>query len=387
VSLFGDGRVLVGAAHELLALLPSGRIDPSFGEGGYARYVGPNAEGAAVTTVAVDPRGRPIVLGSAAVGQAPEGFEPFIERFTAAGTLDREFGEGSGYLASGLGLPPPAYGESPQASLEQVSFASLGHIVLRGRSRIGTRLLRFTELPTEVEESFLARLGESGQLDTSFADGGLFLGLTNASRWAVAPGGSMVVSSPSAQANSILRLSEGGVPDEGFGAGGYFSNPAGTTRDSLLVDSMDRTIAYSYVQGVRHRLPNGLLIRRLLSDGSRDPSFGTGGAIRVRISRFDRADLALDDHDRILMAVSLKERGEFGEPNGLALVRLRTDGRVDRSFGHDGMIRVPFPEKPDSSVEMEGIDVRGDQVAISATYCPRLGNCRPSVALVDLGSG
>jgi hypothetical protein len=97
------------------------------------------------------------------------------------------------------------------------------------------------------------------------------------------------------------------------------------------------------------------------------------------------AELTLDDQGRILMAVSLKHRGVLGEPTGLAVVRLSADGRLDRSFGHEGMIRIPYPDEAHVWVYSEGFDVRGDQAAIGASYCPRHGGCQPSVTMVDLG--
>ena len=79
--------------------------------------------------------------------------------------------------------------------------------------------------------------------------------------------------------------------------------------------------------------------------------------------------------------VSLKSRGFVSEGKNLALLRLKDDGEIDRSFGRRGMVRIPFPGGSNRSVYLEGMDVRGGQAAVSATYC---GACRPAVALVDL---
>lgn len=90
-ALLGDGRVLVGGEDGLVALLPSGRLDPGFGKGGYARFVQPPTGVAEASTVAVDRRGRPVVVGSLSVEPKGAGLltepavRPFIERFTAAG--------------------------------------------------------------------------------------------------------------------------------------------------------------------------------------------------------------------------------------------------------------------------------------------------------------
>jgi hypothetical protein len=183
---------------------------------------------------------------------------------------------------------------------------------------------------------------------------------------------------------SLLRLAEDGRPEPRFGKGGRAPFPPGVESSPLLVDSRGRTIVEHYLQGVEHRKPNGIAISRLRPDGSLDRSFGDDGVERFRLRRFYTADLALDDRDRILMAISLKEPREIGEPNDLALMRLGRDGKPDKSFGQGGLLRIPFPQ-PHRFIYMEGFNVRGAQAAIGATNCG--ANCEPIVALVDLGTG
>ncbi|MDX6653826.1 MAG: hypothetical protein QOH18_527, partial [Solirubrobacterales bacterium] len=174
-----------------------------------------------------------------------------------------------------------------------------------------------------------------------------------------------------------------------FGKVGHAPLPPGVDSSPLLVDSRGRTIVEHYLQGVEHRKPNGIAISRLRPDGSLDRGFGDDGVERIRLRRFYTADPALDDRDRILMAISLKEPGEVGEPNDLALIRLRRDGKPEKSFGHDGLLRIPFPTQTHRFIYMEGFDVRGEQAAIGATNCGANcgANCEPIVALVDLGAG
>jgi uncharacterized delta-60 repeat protein len=392
VALLGDGRVLVGGESALVALLPSGRIDSGFGKKGYARIKEPPNGSVEPSTVAVDRRDRPVEVGSLFVEPKGEGLltepslEPFIERFTPAGKVDRGFGGGDGYVVSDLGLPASADGEPPESFLTSVAFDAASRLVVGGQSRIDVSSGEGGI--SQVRKAFLARLDASGELDRSFASGGIFSpsGTERIVTWELGPGSKVSVATSKENVRSILRLGEDGVPEGRFGNDGHAPNPFGSEYASLLVDPRERTIAYTYVEGVEHRLPNGILLRRLRPDGSLDRGFGKGGIATVRIPRFYTAALALDPRGRILLAVSLKERGPVGESNELALVRLRTDGEVDKSFGHDGMIRIPFPGKPNPAVYLEGIDVRGGRAAIGASYCGS-GECRPTVVLVDLGSG
>jgi uncharacterized delta-60 repeat protein len=390
VALLGGGRVVVSGEDELVALLPSGRIDRGFGEQGHAPFVKPANSTLETSAVAVDRRGRPVEVGSVAFEAGSDAVlagsrqKPFVERFTPAGKLDPGFGGGSGYLVSDLGLPDSPDGEPAEAFLSTVSFDAADRLVATGRSSADVGGETGVTAHTRV---FLARFDDSGRLDPSFARGGTFFAPENEAISTTAtptPGGEMTVETKSPKRRAILRLDANGAPDPPFGSGGYAPSPFGSEFAPLLVDSRGRTTAYTYVSGVAHRLANGLRLRRLLPDGKIDRGFGDNGTATVRMPRFYGAEPALDAHDRILLAVSLKQRGPIGEPEELALVRLRDNGKIDTSFAPHGMVRIPYPPgTPTPAVYLHGIDVRDEQAAIDATYCGK-GDCRPSVALVDL---
>ena len=67
VSLLGGGRVLFAGGEEMVALLPSGRIDPSFGTDGHAQMVQPPNGAVQTSTVAVDRQGRPVAVGGVVI--------------------------------------------------------------------------------------------------------------------------------------------------------------------------------------------------------------------------------------------------------------------------------------------------------------------------------
>jgi uncharacterized delta-60 repeat protein len=394
VSLLGDGRVLFAGGEEMVALLPSGRIDSSFGEDGHAPVVPPPNGTVETPTVAVDPQGRPIAVSG--VGIEPRGagvltgsrFLPFVERFTATGVIDHSFGGGDGYVASDLGLPASADGEPAESFFAEVGFDAAERLVATGTTRVD--VAQPGGGVTKVGKGFLARFDAGGQLDPAFATGGLFFprgGGSLGTSAVVGPGSELTVGtkSESARSRSVLRLGEGGAPDPGFGRNGYVPSPFGSEFTPLAVDRQGRTVAYTYVEGVEHRLANGLRLKRLLPDGAPDPGFGNGGAATLRIPRFYVGDLALDSRGRMLLAVTLKQQSPIGEPKDLALLRLRTDGRVDKSFGEDGTLRIPLPHRGDPALYLEGMDVRDGQVAIAATDCG--GDCRPTISLVALGNG
>ena len=73
----------------------------------------------------------------------------------------------------------------------------------------------------------------------------------------------------------------------------------------------------------------------------------------------------------------------MSESKELGLIRLKEDGRIDTSFGREGIVHIRFPgARHGASAYLEELTVRGDQAAIDASYC---GSCQPVVALIDLG--
>jgi uncharacterized delta-60 repeat protein len=395
-ALFGDGRVLVGNGAELRALLPSGRFDPNFGEDGVVRIGKGSSSHGAISGFGVDAQGRTVIVGFS--GEST-GNQRIVERLTPEGRPDPSFGEGRGYVVADFGVPAPETGKTRSSYLEDLTFESNGRLLVMGRAVVG-----FWSGPTKngytteaVDEAFVARLDASGRLDTSFADDGVFrdrgierlaggfrVGQSLNRDWSVGPNGTIALYAESGEEGSMLRLDGGGKADPGFGAAGYAAYPAGTYEGPLL-DEHDRTITWGYLQGVRHRLANGLLIKRLTPNGSPDTRFGKGGAVTLRIPGLVNADLAVDEHGRVLIATSLKGRGAVSESKEFALLRLQADGKRDPSFGRRGMLRIPFPQgRGEPAAYLRGMEVRGDQALIAGSYC---GACEPVVALVDLGGG
>lgn len=281
-SLLGGGRVLFAGGSEMLALLPSRRIDPSFGENGYAHLAQPPGGTVETPTVAIDRHGRPVAVSGVLFEPRGEAvptrsrFLPFVGRFTPAGRIDRSFGGGDGYVASDLGLPASADGEPAESFLDALDFDAADRIVATGTTRVD--MAKPGAGITRVGKVFLARFDAGGQLDPGFAAGGLFFapgGESLATSAAVGPGNELTVGtkSESARSRSVLRLAEGGRRDPRLGKNGYVPSPFGSEYTPLIVDRQGRTVAYTYVEGVEHRLANGLRLKRLLADGAPDPSF------------------------------------------------------------------------------------------------------------------
>ncbi len=150
----------------------------------------------------------------------------------------------------------------------------------------------------------------------------------------------------------VGRLTADGRLDGSFGQGGaVILDPE---RDNWPVDAplLIRPSGLALLPDGRIQLHNGYEIARLLPDGSPDASFN-GGGTRVPdglfgFSGFTTA-IPLGDGGTLLAGVVPRAGGASGD---IAFVRLGPDGRVDRSYGADGMVTVSL--QPDVAHNGEG---------------------------------
>lgn len=78
------------------------------------------------------------------------------------------------------------------------------------------------------------------------------------------------------------------------------------------------------------------MLARVDNRGSLDPSFGDGGILRI-----EAADVAVDRKGRILVAAGGASPADPANSDA-QVTRLLPDGRLDPSFGEDGVARVDF---------------------------------------------
>ena len=81
-------------------------------------------------------------------------------------------------------------------------------------------------------------------------------------------------------------------------------------------------------------------VARFLDDGSLDPTFRGGGTVSTNLTRWDdsASDLAIQADGKIVV-VGVAGFA-WGRLPTFALVRYRTDGTLDPSFGDGGMLRT-----------------------------------------------
>jgi uncharacterized delta-60 repeat protein len=376
-TLLPDGRIVVAGYKRMMALLPSGQLDTGFGDAGLAPFaLPPGATSVNVASVSADAQGRLVVAGNSAPPT-----RLLLERYSRSGQIDRGFGD-DGFVSTDLGLPPPGPDEQPTVLARYAALDGRDRILLSGIRLAGYYFYKGYELGSY--EPFLARFAPAGAVDPSFGSGGVqrLPGAEAAGAPAPDAGGGVYF----ATGGSLVHLRDDGAADPGFGENGGRPLPKETGSNPVL-DPFGRLLTYGYLQGWKeHRLANGIVIKRLLPDGSPDRSFGGDGAVAFRLPRLYTARIGVDERGGVLVAAALKRRRPQGVhpalPTGLALARLRPGGNVDAEFGRRGIVSIPFPRSRE--MNLEGLDVGGGTALLAGTWCA--GRCGHALARVDLGS-
>ncbi len=385
-----DGRTVIANRDEIVALLPSGEIDPGFGAAGFAPFaLPPDATHVGIADLSIDSQGRLVVVGNGdfpSHGGSTSLTKVVVERYTSDGKLDPGFGEG-GFATSDFGVPPPREGGPSSALARYAALDSGDRIVIAAQRPAGRYLYKGFYL--DRYEGFVSRLDSNGKLDSSFGGGGVLpLPATETlGRPIVDARSGLYLEAFGRTGRTLTHLLANGQVHPEFGQGG--GRPVPARAESLAtLDGSGRLLLYGYLQGSKaNRLANGVLIERLLPDGSLDRSFGRRGAIAFRMPRLYTARIALDEEGRILVGAALKGRskkaGRPGLPPGLALARLRPDGALDEGFGRRGSVLAPFPHRMEMNVE--SLSVRNGTALLGGGGCGK-GNCHRALVRVQLGS-
>jgi uncharacterized delta-60 repeat protein len=353
--------VLVAAATTVVLLVPGavataarppGSLDPTFGNGGLVLLHPPGSGFIPYTTIAAQPDGKIVVVGTNEV--AFRTFRMNIERYRTDGSLDDGFGD--------HGRVDPGIQSTGGLPLE-VAVQPDGRIVVAGG------------LDGEID---VVRLLPDGSLDPSFGAGGVVaplggrLGaqLEAADSLAVAPDGTVYLASQRSSNGHlvVVRLRPDGSIDTSYGpprAGGFVELAAtsdGTTEPSgialdrsgrLVVAGLDTEPTAGFV---------GTILVRLATDGSFDRSYGFGG---VAISPFVPNGLSLTkDGSALLTGFRLTSLDAFVQ-------RFTPRGRPDLAFGTGSIADLKIDggglglvQQPHGAIVVFGNAQRGQNAAL-----------------------
>jgi uncharacterized delta-60 repeat protein len=349
VVVQADGKIVIvgakGGNFALTRYTTSGRLDRAFdGDGRVTTDFGAADDSA--TAVTAQPDGKIVVAGASGGNFA-------VARYTANGALDQGFSDDGKHVTT--------FG-SPDDSALAVLRQSDGKIVVAGRGVDGFAVARYTaagaidkgfghsgrvglsgspvtDLMLQSDDKIVAvgayvtRLTDDGAVDSTFDTGGLGDGGEGWRRLGGQSDGRIVMAGAS-DCNFALvgRVDPTGGFDMAFSQNAGL--PTGVAAVGLSVLTDDRTLVVSdgSNDGSCTAMP-GITFERYLSDGSRDTSFGPGGA-KVFDTSIWPAGAAGVPASNVAMAPD----GKVVVVGRTYVARFTSSAEPDSSFGNQGVV-------------------------------------------------
>ncbi len=357
IVLQNDGKVVVAgntagqSSDFVLARYNNdGKLDRVFGSGGKitAKF---SDNGNSVNDIALQSDEKILVAGSTSGNQTRFA----LARYTAAGILDTTFGT-NGKVATLI-----AQGSSAVA----VTVQSDGKIILAGKSFNGTDY-DFTVVRYNVNGSVDTTFGTTGRTVTS-----INAGQDEITGMALQDDGKIVVAGFSSPPSgfgvytdfALVRYNSNGSLDSTFGTGGKVLTSIGDYDDKatdIVLQSDGKIVVTGNTYDYTY---TDFAVVRYNSDGSLDSTFGTGGITITDIEAFERPNsVALQRDGKIIIAGSMLLSGLGGNVD-IALLRYRSTGTLDRSFGTNGVVTTAIGNSYDSA---SAIAIQSDDKIIAA---------------------
>lgn len=358
-----DGGSFVAADGKLRHYLADGQLDPGFGFGGFAR-ISPRGFDFQIGDLAVDPQGRPVVVGRA---KGPRRSFAAIVRYLPDGKLDLSFGY-KGVVLSEFGL------RSPQGNIGPSSMAVRGLVDDQGRIVAVIAGLEYRSLCGEAprihrQDRLVVRLDPDGSPDLPYG----YLGrvsvprLQRVSSMAFTPDGGVVLAgvprrSCGSPESALVRLRADGSQVHGFGTGG--ARELTGTAASIAIDPRNRIVVLFQARQQKVRDESTTKIVRLLPGGDDDPAFENGWiAYTLEGPIFDWKTVAIRPNGKPILVGTLIRR--FPGPDRrihrwFAAVPLSQRGRLEGGLSWRGWVwHTRFDKSSDAAAGEAAVDAQG----------------------------
>jgi uncharacterized delta-60 repeat protein len=308
------------AAGPAAALAAPGDLDAGFGTGGVAA-----TPGVVGNAVELQPDGKIVVAGVAPSSRF------VVARFRPDGQPDTGFGQN--------GVAGTTFGTVVQAAYD-LAIQPDGRIVA-----VGTAGEDFGR-----RRSFaLARFNADGTLDSSFGGDGKVTSdvgaatINDATGVALQADGKIVVGGYAAGAAAgsfaVARYDADGSLDVTFGGNGVVTTDlGGGGANDVAIAQRQRIVAVgsTYAPGGS----SDFALARYLPGGAFDDDFGVAGRLFTDLGAQDAPTaIAIDKGGRV---TAVGSTSHSGGPVDIGVVRYGRDGRLDRSFGGDGVVTTSF---------------------------------------------
>ena len=328
----------------LIRYQADGSIDPSFGHGGQvATDFGASFDWA--YALRLEPDGK-IVVGGVTDATGSRDFA--LARYRSDGTLDPSFGDGGRVIAQ---LRP-----SSADTVHRLALQPDGKILAGGTTFPDTVVLR------PNADFALARFTPEGAPDVTFGTLGVVTTDFGGESWddaralVLQADGKVLLGGSTNNGNgpgvlfgadqlALARYTPQGALDADFGDGGTVTVDGSSMVEAVRALSLTpdgAIVAAGFVNG-EHR--GDMLLARFTRSGSVDPDFGSGGMtitnLGTRSERLEGVSLAPDGWIVAAGQVAMGRNADF------AVVRYDPRGRLDRSFGRDGLASFDFGGRED----------------------------------------
>ena len=282
-------------------------------------------------SVAIQSDGKIVVAGCSGNGSD---LDFALARYNSDGSLDNAFGS-AGKIKTDFGFGSDDYGQS-------VVIQSDGKIVVAGASGYS---------PNSDYDFALARYNSDGTLDATFDSDGKVITVVgfSGSGWGNSvcqqSDGKIVMAGYSyvgtAYVFAVVRYNNDGTLDNTFSSDGKVTTAIGSSDSkcySVATQSDGKIVVVGYTN---NGSPNDdVALVRYNSDGSLDNTFDSDGIITTAIgSGFDHGfSVAIQSDDKIVV-VGNSYNGINGD---FALIRYKSDGTLDNTFGTGGKVLTDF---------------------------------------------
>jgi len=332
IALQSDGKIVALGDMRLARYNVDGTLDTTFGTAGQVAITLTGGLNDTTTDIAIQQDGRIVVVGAGRPGGSNARNDFAIARFNRDGTLDATFGTGGKAYVDFFANHDVA---------NEVLIQPDGLILAIGHAATAAGKNDFA----------VARLTTAGVLDTTFdTDGKVNVNVAGdidlAFTGALQADGAIVIAGEVAANNSnpsdtgLVRLLADGKLDTSFDNDGIVQIAFAADTDEADDIAIQADGKIVIVGPVLVGSTLDFMIARLNKDGSRDNSFGTAGLVTTgfgTLQDFARA-VAIQPDGLIVAAgdASSTTASDFG------IVRLRSDGTFDSSFGGGGSLVVDF---------------------------------------------
>ena len=318
-----------------------------FGTFGYVttRFSDDPAQSYLATSTKIQTDGKILVGGNSFAGET---FQGIVARYETNGSLDRSFGNQSGFI---------------NFNISGTNFNILSRIALQPDGKI---LAVGTYIGDADLGIYLYRLNSNGTFDTTFGSDGLVrIGVLDGGAIGtdvyVLPNGKILIAGGTANLftqvikPAVFRLNANGSRDTTFGSNGFVSVSFGSTDDvaSALDVQADGKIVISGAGEIDLGGSRNVSLARFNANGTIDNSFGTSGKVTTDVGSFvQSADVKLQTDGKIVIGGVICTDNNCDNGRGY-ISRYNPNGSLDSSFNGNGQIRLSGDSNAVTSIAIQ----------------------------------